>query len=58
MTEDCKLHWFGDPSSTSTYSAMHQVTESMQVNITQSDKIHAHLLIFFLILFSPECVKL
>jgi len=38
MTENCKLHWFSDPSSTSTYSALQQVTENMQVNITQSDK--------------------
>jgi len=46
MTENCKLHWFSDPS-TSTYSALQQVTENMQVNITQSDKIHTQLLKFF-----------
>jgi hypothetical protein len=57
VAENCKLRWFSDPSSTSTYSAL-QVTENMQVNIRHSDKIHTQLLIFFSILFSPECVKL
>lgn len=47
MTENCKLHWFSDPSSTCTSSALQQVTENMQVNVTQSDKIHTQLLIFF-----------
>jgi len=47
MTENCKFHWFSDPSSTCTYSALQQVTENVQVNITQSDKIHTQFLIFF-----------